>query len=172
MCTFARARSLSHGREHVGVHAQFRRNKRELSRRREKHQKTRRAQSDGAAQARGAKKGRERVRRAGGEGARWPKEGARSEGRKKRDPVGTKGETDKGEREEAVCEKHTERTEEERKRKTLPWQVRGGGRRRRTARVGREVAGDGRRRMYIKILFSDEIPGGARRHTQRARVYF
>lgn len=25
---------------------------------------------------------------------------------------------------------------------------------------------------YIKILFSDEIPGGARRRTQSARVYF
>lgn len=46
------------------------------------------------------------------------------------------------------------------------------GERRRTARVSREGAGDDRRRMYIKILFSDEIPGGARRHTQRARVYF
>lgn len=70
MCVHSRARS--HDCEHGGVHAQFRRNKRELSRRREKHQKTRRAQSDGAVQARGAKKGRE----TSGEGDAMVEEGS------------------------------------------------------------------------------------------------
>lgn len=93
MCVHSRARL--HGHEH-GAHAQFRRNKRELSRRREKHQKTRRAQSDGAARARDGTQGEE-------EDARI--EGVSEIGReKKRDAAGIKGEADK----ERLCEKPKE----------------------------------------------------------------
>lgn len=79
VCTLARSfvRSLarSRDREERGAHAQFRRNKRELSRTREKHQKTCRAQSDG--------------------GQSGPQEGAGSEGGGSETPVGIKGEADK-----------------------------------------------------------------------------
>lgn len=103
---YTRARARSHGREH-GAHAQFRRNKRELSRRREKHQKTRRAQSDGAARARDGAQGKEEGR---GRKRRWRRD-ARTEGgseigrQKKRDVAGIKGEADK----ERLCEKQKER---------------------------------------------------------------
>lgn len=60
VCTLARARS--HGREH-GVHAQFRRNKRERSYVGERNiKKTRRAQSDGAARVRDGTQGKEEGR--------------------------------------------------------------------------------------------------------------
>lgn len=152
MCVHSRARARLHGHEY-DAHAQFRRNKRELSRRREKHQKTRRAQSDGAARARDGTQGEE-------EDARI--EGESEIGRqKKRDAAGIKGEADK----ERLCEKPKEGERgrdinavgEKRERKT-------------TTREGRGDGG-GRRRMYIKILFSDEIPGGARRHTARAYIF-
>lgn len=88
MCTLARsfARSLarSRGRER-GAHAQFRRNKRELSRTREKHQKTCRAQSDGAARARGPQRG-------DGGGNTRLEGGSEIERWRKRDAVSIKGE--------------------------------------------------------------------------------
>lgn len=90
---YTRARARSHGREH-GAHAQFRRNKRELSHRREKHQKTRRAQSDGAARARGgAHKGKRKEEEEEVEERRRRPTGGNEIGRqKKRDAAGIKGE--------------------------------------------------------------------------------
>jgi len=165
VCTLACARARSHGREH-GAHAQFRRNKRELSRRREKHQKTRRAQSDGAARARGGTQGEEEGRK------RWRRdaktEGGSEIGRQKRDAAGIKGKADK----ERLCEKQ----KRERDRETLMRQW-GSEREREREREGKTTTREdrdgegGRRRMYIKILFSDEIPGGARRHTARAYIF-
>lgn len=55
------------------------------------------------------REGRRKGEREAARETRWPKEEARSVGRKKRDAVGTKGETDKGEREETVCEEHREK---------------------------------------------------------------
>lgn len=52
------------------------------------------------------REGRRKGERQAARETQWSKKEARSEDRKKRDAVGTKGETDKGEREEAVCEKH------------------------------------------------------------------
>lgn len=105
MCVHSRARS--HGREH-DAHAQFRRNKRELSRRREKHQKTRRAQSDGAAKTKGGHRGRRRRRRREERTERENKT-ERQKRREREHTAGIKGETDTKREEGKLCEKQTEK---------------------------------------------------------------
>lgn len=148
---YTRARARLHGHEY-DAHAQFRRNKRELSRRREKHQKTRRAQSDGAARARDGTQGEE-------EDARI--EGESEIGRqKKRDAAGIKGEADK----ERLCEKPKEGERgrdinavgEKRERKTTTREGRGDG-----------GAGDVCTLKYYSQMKYRAGPAG----TQRARIF-